>query len=285
MFAAWAAILISCNEASFKSKVLSSIFNPAAFSSFIFFKFASANASFLSFLSNMSANALTSNPTALANACLWTIFIAKNSSWVPACAEISSINLPVWPIKAYSLAFSRFNCLPVSNSASISLSIEDWKSNILLDIPSIWFNSKPNLFALNIPSAIANELPLKLALKFPDTFVASSKLPITSAVNPSCELKSPAWPKYSLVISLRGLPVLTDSKNNLAEASALKPNFSDIIVASATFALISPPKSPNIFTWKPNFLLIASMVFNNPSWVIATPPAAFEAKLNPSTVS
>ena len=213
-------------------------------------------------MENISANSLTSIPTALANAFLWGIFIAKKSFWEPASLEISLIRVLVSPINAASLAFSKLRFLPKSNSAFISFSIEDWKSNKLEDAPSIPSKLNPNLSAWYTALAIAPTLSPKLALKFPDILVALSIVLTISTIIPSWAPWNANWPIISLVISFKGLPIFTDSINNEAAASALNPKFFTNNADSATFAPISSPKSPNILTWKPNFWLMASIAFS-----------------------
>ena len=69
------------------------------------------------------------------------------SSNEPTCEVISFIKVAVSPVNEAYLAFSRFNCLPVNNSASNSLAIEDSQFNIDSPIASICSKVVPSLCA------------------------------------------------------------------------------------------------------------------------------------------
>ena len=79
----------------------------------------------MSCLRLISANSLTDSPNESAmDFCAITFLLAK-ASLIASCLPISFDKPAKSPVKANSLAFSKFNSLPVNNSAFNSFSIED----------------------------------------------------------------------------------------------------------------------------------------------------------------
>ena len=90
---------------------------------------------------------VTSTPSDLANDFLCNTFNLLNSASPPTCCKTLSIIPDKSPVSANSLAFCKFNCLPVITEASISACKDDWKSNKLSDILSTVLKLKPNFLA------------------------------------------------------------------------------------------------------------------------------------------
>jgi len=86
--------------------------------------------------------------------------------------------------KAKVLAFSRFNFLPVNNSASNSAAIDDSKSNKEPPIFSTWVNVKPNRLAFKTVLANSSVPPLKFNLVNLLVLAICLKIVALSANNP-----------------------------------------------------------------------------------------------------
>ena len=96
-------------------------------------------------------------PAALANASCCITFIDMNSAAPPTCSAINLAAPTLSPFKAKALASSKFNCLPVNNSASISAAIESSKFKRDEAISLADFIFKPN--ALDCATAFTNAGP------------------------------------------------------------------------------------------------------------------------------
>ena len=80
-----------------------------------------------------------------------------NSAAPPTCSAINLAAPTLSPFKAKALASSKFNCLPVNNSASISAAIESSKFRRDEAISLADFMFKPN--ALDCATAFTNAGP------------------------------------------------------------------------------------------------------------------------------
>ena len=116
---------------------------------------------FFSWACNISENPWRFIPNVLAKASCCIIFNLLNSSIPPTWSTNNLAASAVLPWRANSLAFSKFNCLPVRSSASISAAIESSKFNKDEAMSSSWSISRPNFLAattdfINASGCLAN---------------------------------------------------------------------------------------------------------------------------------
>ena len=98
-----------------------------------------------SWVTKVSANSSLDIPKAFASDFCCITLYSPNSADVPISRDIALAN-PAWSsIRAALLASSKFNCLPVINSASISAAIELSKSNKESAVLFNWDWFIPNL--------------------------------------------------------------------------------------------------------------------------------------------
>ena len=129
------------------------------------------------------ANSSLPTPTDLAIASCWITFILPNSADEPTCFATSAAAPAISLFNANLLASSRFNSLPVSNSASISLEIESSKFNNPLDILEACSKFNPNCFDLTTDSANAEALPPNDNFKDADALPTSFKISFSLTIN------------------------------------------------------------------------------------------------------
>ena len=104
----------------------------------------------------------------------------------PTLADISLVSVSKSPVRAANLALSKLSCLPVSNSASNSLAIDDSKSNICLPAAAICSYSNPNALACVTALAISAGLDPNWALIWPDILLEASKTSFKLIEAPVC---------------------------------------------------------------------------------------------------
>ena len=158
-------------------------------------------------MNKVFANSSLFIPIAAAKDSCWILFILPNSAALPACLAISEATIAILLFKAAVLAFSKFNSLPVSNSASISADMDASKFNKPEEIDSILLNSIPK------DLAVATALPINPGFWPNDNVVAADTLPIPLSKSFSFN-KAPffipasfAWVINSPVTSSISLPV------------------------------------------------------------------------------
>ena len=172
---------------------------------------------------NVLANSSAVIPTDSANAFCCNTFILVNSAAVPTFLANSSAN-DIWsPAKAAALALSKFNCLPVSNSAFNSLSIDD--SKFKSDSPDLATCSKviPNASAVTIALAIVSGLLPKLAASCPDTITALARVALKSIPTFNWFLVAVIPFKKDLYVSSDVLLFKTPKRCTWAAWSAVNP--------------------------------------------------------------
>ena len=205
----------SCIILAICSSLLSSI-NLASLS-------CSATLAIPSCLTNILAISSLDIPIDLAIASCCNTFIFPKLSAVIFCLLSSSARPTISPLKAAILAFSKFNCLPVSNSASSSAEIEDSKSNKLPAILSSPDISRPNFLAVNAALANPPENFDVVKVVAADILPISSITALTSTAVPSTEFKAFTVPNISALKFSNSLPVAAATSNNPLAACWLIP--------------------------------------------------------------
>ena len=129
------------------------------------------------------------------------------SAEVPICLAISAAASPVLPCKAKNLACSKFNCLPVNNSASNSDSIEDWKLSNPSDILEACSKLSPNFLASSTLLAKALALLPKVKTVAAPVLATSSTISFSFKASLLVALKAAAVPSMAAVFLDKSPPV------------------------------------------------------------------------------
>ena len=197
------------------------------------------NCALFSSVTKESAKSSAVIPTAFAMASCCNTFNFEKSLKSPTLADISDVSVSKSPVKAASLALSKFNCFPVSNSASNSADMEDSKSNNCFPADATCSNSKPKALACVTALAIASGLAPNWALIWPVTLLESSKTVFKLIWAPVWAFI--AFTAFSCVFaaSSKLIPNLAASPANCDVASADITWASNILVAPINISLLN----------------------------------------------